>query len=394
MGRIRAALLVPSFFLSLLSYGFREDSASAESPIIQGVKTARPLRVRILLEERAASKPLVLRGSQLNVNEEPLQGSVLMCSYSSEWECHSTQKSGKKKIKKTFRGKISVRSSDEFLHIGKSFYRDNIVLVARKEKLLVINELDMESYLVGIVNSEITSKYPREAMKAQIVAARSYALACMRERKKLKRHYDLDSTEMDQVYKGAHVEDPMSHFVVRETRGEVLMSNKRIVKAFYHASSGGSLEMPSAVWGTIRPDENVYSLRDPGSRVDDDLKWRVSFGPWVGLRIPGLGLLRDMQVVELSPGERVKKVLLVGELNTKILRGSELRKLFGNRWLKSTLFKIEQKGTRWILEGKGFGHGVGMSQRGAKKLAKQGWSYDKILSAYYPGASLGKVAVD
>lgn len=73
--------------------------------------------------------------------------------------------------------------------------------------MLVINELDMESYLVGIVNSEISSKYPREAMKAQVVAARSYALASIRERKKTK-EYDLDSTEMDQVYKGAHVEDP------------------------------------------------------------------------------------------------------------------------------------------------------------------------------------------
>jgi stage II sporulation protein D len=196
---------------------------------------------------------------------------------------------------------------------------------------------------------------------------------------------------MDQVYKGAQVEDPMSHFVVQETKGEVLKFDNRIVKAYYHASSGGSLEKPSAVWGTVKADEDVYSLNDPASRLDDDLKWKISFGAWIGLKIPGLGLLRDMQIVEFSPSDRVKKILMIGEMDSKVIRGAELRKLFGGRWLKSTLFKIEQKGAKWILEGKGFGHGVGMSQRGAKKLAQKGWAYDKILSSYYPGATLGKM---
>lgn len=390
MGRNWAVLLVPSFFLFLLDYSVGEDLQSSESPVVQGVYIAQqPLRVRILLEERETSKPLTIRGSKLIINDVLQQASGLVCSYSSQWTCETKSK---KKIKK-FSGKIYVQSSDDFLTLGKSFYRDTIKLVPQGSKLLVINELDMESYLVGIINSEITSKYPREAMKAQVVAARSYALASMRDRRKSK-EYDLDSTEMDQVYKGAHVEDPMSHFVVHETRGEVLMNGSKIVKAFYHASSGGTLEKPSGVWGSRKADENVYSHRDPAADLDDDLKWSISFGPWIGLKIPGLGVLRDMQIVEQSAGERVKKILMIGELGTKIISGSELRRLFGNRWLKSTLFKVEQKGMRWILSGRGFGHGVGMSQRGAKKLAKKGWSYEKILSSYYPGATLGKVALE
>jgi stage II sporulation protein D len=323
------------------------------------------------------------------INDVLQQVSALVCSHSDEWTCVAKSK---KKIKK-FKGKTFISSSDDFLRIGKSFYRDTIKLVPQGKKLLVINELDMESYLVGIVNSEITSKYPREAMKAQVVAARSYALASMKDRKK-SREYDLDSTEMDQVYKGAHVEDPMSHFVVHETKGEVLMNGPRIVRAFYHASSGGTLEKPSSVWGSRKADENVYSYRDPAFDLDDDLKWTISFGPWIGFKIPGLGVLRDMQVIEHSAGDRVRKILMVGELGTKVITGAQLRRLFGSRWLKSTLFKVEQKGTRWILSGKGFGHGVGMSQRGAKKLAKKGWNYEKILASYYPGATLGKVSVE
>lgn len=103
---------------------------------------------------------------------------------------------------------------------------------------MVVNELDMESYLVGIVNSEISSKYPKEAIKAQVVAARSYALACLKERRPRQMEYDLDSTDMDQVYKGAHVEDAKSHFAVQETRGKVLLNSGKVVKAYYHASSG------------------------------------------------------------------------------------------------------------------------------------------------------------
>lgn len=389
MGRNWAALLVPSFFLFLLDYGVGEDLLN-ESPVVREVNTAQqPLRVRILLEEREPSKVLVIRGSKLIVNDNLQQASELVCKHSVKWLCETRSKNKKIKVKK-FSGNISIRSSDDFLRMGKAFYRDTLRLIPKKSKLQIINDLDMESYLVGIVNSEITSKYPREAMKAQIVAARSYALASMRDRKSI-RDYDLDSTEMDQVYKGAQVEDPMSHFVVHETRGEVLMNGSRIVQAFYHASSGGTLEKPSSVWGSRRADENVYSHRDPA--VDDDLKWTISFGPWLGLKIPGLGLLRDMQVLEYSAGDRVNKLLMVGELNSKVIKGAELRRLFGSRWVKSTLFKVEQKGSKWILAGKGFGHGVGMSQRGAKKLAKKGWTYDKILLAYYPGATLGKLEV-
>jgi len=358
--------------------------------MVREVHTAQqPLRVRILLEEREPSKALVIRGSKLILNDNLQQASELVCKFSEKWSCETRSKNKKIKVKK-FSGNIAIRSSDDFLRIGKAFYRDTLRLVPKKSKLQLINDLDMESYLVGIVNSEITSKYPREAMKAQIVAARSYALASIRDRKR-GRDYDLDSTEMDQVYKGAQVEDPMSHFVVHETRGEVLMNGPRIVQAFYHASSGGTLEKPSGVWGSRRADENVYSHRDPAN--DDDLKWTISFGPWLGLKIPGLGLLRDMQVLEYSAGDRVNKILMVGESNTKVMKGAELRRLFGNRWIKSTLFKVEQKGSKWVLDGRGFGHGVGMSQRGAKKLAKKGWTYDKILLAYYPGATLGKVAV-
>jgi stage II sporulation protein D len=354
--------------------------------MVQEVFFARPLRVRILLDERSLSQALTLRGDKLLVNGHPQQGSELNCKYASPkgWACKIGQKS--------FTGKIQLQSSEPFIYMDKAFYRDTLHLHPQGSKLLVINELDLESYLVGIVNSEISSKYPREAIKAQVIAARSYALARM-ERRKKSLPYDLDSTEMDQVYRGAQVEDAMSHFAVLETKGQVLVNNSKIVKAFYHASSGGALEKPDAVWGNSKfVDNDVYSTQAPIEAEDDSLKWSISFGPWIGLKVPSLGLLRDIKPIEYNPGGRVRRLLLIGDNGSQVIRASQMRQFFGTRWMKSTLFKIEQNGMKWTLRGKGFGHGVGMSQLGARKLAQKGWSYERILKAYYPGASLGVVS--
>ncbi len=384
MGRNWATLVVLSFFLTLLGHGEGDESLKGDSPVVQESKRALPLKVRILLEQREFFRPLSLRASELKVNGVALQGSELNCRFRDGWICQGKNK----KLK--FEGRIVVQSGEGFIHIGKAFYRDTIHLIpVRDRKLMIVNELDMESYLVGIVNSEISSKYPKEAIKAQVVAARSYALACLKERRARQMEYDLDSTDMDQVYKGAHVEDANSHFAVQETRGKVLLNSGKVVKAYYHASSGGTLERPETVWGSKNTLEgSIYSLRSPPEASDDRFRWKVSIGPWFGFKIPGLGALRDFQIVERTEGERVQKVYLVGDNGSRVLKGSEFRKLLGGRWIKSTLFDVEPKGSGWLLEGRGFGHGVGLSQMGARNLAEKGWNYKKILSAYYPGARI------
>ncbi len=354
--------------------------------MVRGVAIAQPLSIRILLEERPSSRPLTLRGEKISVNGDEGRDSELVCSWNEKWQC-------KTKSRKKIRGIVSLTSSDHFIHIGSAFYRNKIDLIPKGNKLLIVNELDLESYLVGIVNSEISSKYPREAIKAQIVAARSYAMACAADRRKRNLPYDLDTSEMDQVYKGAQVEDPMSHFAVLETKGEVLKWKGNILKAYYSASSGGMTERPEDVWGSsTQYERGAYdSSITPLEARDEDFSWRISFGPAIGFRIPGLGMLRDLQVVEKSDGERVRKLLLIGDQTSKILSGNALRKIFGARWLKSTLFQVDRKGNRWIIEGRGFGHGVGLSQIGARNLAKKGWNYKKILSAYYPASKIDKL---
>ena len=361
--------------------------------MVRGMSIAHPLSIRILLEERDASRPLNLRGELLSLNGDKGRDSELNCKFKDpSWICST------KSIKK-IKLPLSVSSDEGFVHMGKSFYRSKIELIPKGKKVLIINELDLESYLVGIVNSEISSKYPREAIKAQVVAARSYALACAADRRKRGSLYDLDSTEMDQVYKGAQVEDAMSHFAVRETRGEVLTWNNHVLKAYYHSSSGGSMELPEEVWGggsTVlkKYDHGAFALgMSPPESLDGDFYWKIVFGSALGLKINGLGFLRDIQIIERTPSERVRKVLLIGDMATKILTGPQLRKLFGGRWLKSTLFFIIKKGSRWVIEGRGFGHGVGLSQLGARNLAKKGWNYKKILNSYYPSSKLKRLAL-
>ena len=350
-----------------------------ESPVVSEEKFAQPPKVRVLLEQRDSSRLFALRGHPLTVNGKPLQDSELVCIYE---HCSAGAQ--------IFSLPLVVTSSDEFVHFGKAFYRERIHLIAHKSRTLIINELDVEAYLVGLVNSEISSRYPREAIKAQVIAARSYALAMQRDRRKNKSWlYDLDSTEMDQVYLGAQLEDAMSHFVVRETQGQVLTHQNKIVRAYYHASSGGSLERPSNVWNRGRSDDQIYSTRTPPESDDAGLKWKITFGPVVGKKIQGVGSLRGFTILEKnSNGDRIEKIKISGTEGFKVMRGAELRKLFGARWLKSTVFSIEQNGNLWTLNGLGFGHGVGLSQLGAKHLAQKGWSSEKILASYYPGAEI------
>lgn len=281
-----------------------------------------------------------------------------------------------------------------FANVNDFRFRGQVQLVRNGSKLILINHVDMEDYLVGLVNKEINSKFPSEAIKAQAIAARSYAVATVADRRKRPRLYDLLGTEVDQVYQGAAFEDKKARHLVNETKGEMLFANNDVLKAYYHAASGGHLEEPDSVWlDRANPVEMQAYVAKP-SPFDEKFAptpWSIQLSPSIGDRWPEVGRLTDLRVLERSRGQRVKKLLLVGRKGKKVIGGAEFRKMLGNRWLKSTLFSLRKQGQSWVVEGRGFGHGVGMSQMGAKYMAKNGQSAEDILNFYYPNAKLQKV---
>ena len=283
-----------------------------------------------------------------------------------------------------------------FLSVNSKSYRDAIELIPKENgKLSVVNVLKLEDYLVGVVNKEIRSDFPREAIKAQVVAARSYALATLADRRKNRiTLWDLQSNEMDQVYDGSDHEDARSHRFVKETIGEVLMNEGNVLRAYYHSSNGGFSEMPDNVWGDESGalDRGAFAARE--SNVDREktpAPWQIQLSPQLGEFIFGVGKIKDVQVISRTSGQRVKQLKIVGEEKSQILTGAEFRRKLGNRWLKSTLFWVSKRSGHFVIEGRGFGHGVGLSQLGARAMARLGKTYKDILKFYYPQAHISKL---
>jgi stage II sporulation protein D len=267
--------------------------------------------------------------------------------------------------------------------------------VQKGEKISIINELNLDRYLMGLLNKEMSSHYPEEALKAQAIAARSYALATIAEKKKnFKEDYFLQSTELDQVYEGVGFESAKSKKIVKETLGDVLFYKNNILKAYYHSSSGGSLEKPQNVWDSrgIKSDVGAYEVkRVPTEESTDESRWNIVISPWLGFRWNGLGKILDLQITEKTESGRVKKIFIQGEKGKVSVSGADFRKKLGNRWLKSTLFEIKKNKTSWLVEGRGFGHGVGMSQMGARRMANDGYKAKEILAFYYPNAEVKNI---
>lgn len=305
------------------------------------------------------------------------------------WECQSGSQ------KYVLNKPAVVTTQAGFLSVDDRMFRGALELHPHKQDLFLINLIEIDDYLAGLVNKEFRSSWPTEAVKAQVVAARSYALATAADRRSADHFFDLTNTEADQVYDGFIPEDGPAFRRVRETRNMVLTFEEQLLKAFYHASNGGHSELPNQVWGahTSRRDHYAYQARP--SPIDLEV---ASF-PW-NLRLSAatgglfaVGNLSRIQVLERSTGGRVQRIKLTGDLGEKTVTGFEFRSKLGNRLVKSTLFWPELNGNHWELKGRGFGHGVGLSQWGAKAMAERGSTMKEILKHYYPAASLRLIDV-
>jgi stage II sporulation protein D len=269
---------------------------------------------------------------------------------------------------------------DKIIGINSYYYRG--MLEINDEKWL-INILNLEDYLMGAVPSEMPPYYPLEALKAQAVSARTYVLA------NLKKHgnFDLCSSVHCQVYKGASYEREKSNIAVKETMGEVITYNGQIIKAFYHSSSGGITENSEDVWGGYYP--YLRSVKDVEELEKDTWSIFLSLND-IKNKLRNLNInIQDMFdiILEKSSTDRVKNVIIKTDNNEFVIKGTQWREIFN---LPSTLFKIDINNEGLYFYGRGKGHGVGLSQEGAKFLAEKGYNYKDIIKFYYQGVDIQK----
>ncbi len=275
--------------------------------------------------------------------------------------------------------KLEVIPEGEIFWWGKSPFRGRLRLVVRENKILPLNIVDIEDYLRGVVGEEMPYYWPEEALKAQSVVSRTYALYHLRHY----RPYDLSSTILHQKYGGIKSERETINRAVAKTRGEVLVRNGELIFSPFHACSGGFTEWGKEVWE--KAPSYLIGVPDPFCENSPYSYWtyritRRRLGEMLGVRV------KRVEIVEYTPSGRVRKI----KIGDRILRGEELRKILGYSHLRSTLFRVIE-GRWWIkFVGKGWGHGVGLCQWGARKMAEKGFSYQDILKFYFPYAHIEK----
>lgn len=340
------------------------------------------------------------------------------------------------------------------IDLGNRQYRGRIEIGRYgKTTLTAVNILYIESYLYGVVSSEIPSSWPEEAQKAQAVCARSYALTKTgySADSSLTASYKLDDTTSSQVYGGYLAETAASRKAVDATKGEVLFYNGNIIPAYFFSTSGGRTEDAADVWGNSVP--YLKGVPDPYEYSPAKEPWIVTYTTsGIAARLSkyqlGVGTISKIYPAITTASGRVYELRVLGSSGTSAIQAGSIREVLG---LYSTKFKLIQYGdipdrasvrsasgtknvrignsyvlsaegiskvpalSQYVVQGKGnwsnypvaapsergvyyfagmgYGHGVGLSQSGARGMAEEGFSYRKILAHYYTGCNIKAVGV-
>lgn len=296
---------------------------------------------------------------------------------------------------------------------GRS-YTGSLEIISDENGLYVVNNLPFEKYIEGVVASEVGKDREIEAVKAQAVISRTYAI--FNKTINTEKSFHLTSSVLHQLYKRDNA-DPLITQAVQATEKEVLTYEGKPINALYHATCKGKTELPEEVWVESYPYMKSVECNGVNAPYEN---WQKKFSfEEIGKSI-GIKGIRDISIAAYTSTGRVKTLKITiaeanendpalpsgskeggpedrsleqadkgvpSELTTEI-RATELRRKLGYKELPSTDFSITTSGAEVFFDGKGYGHGVGLSQWGAFEMAKQGKSYREILAHYYPGTTI------
>ncbi len=270
------------------------------------------------------------------------------------------------------------------------------VRILRKGKTLsVVNQVDLEEYVKGVVPSEVSSAWHPEMLKVQAVAARTYAL--YNKMLSAAREYDVVATVQDQVYRGRSGVDSRVEEAVEGTRGIVVTYQQAPIYAAFSSTAAGPTEDAVNVW----VNKDLPYLKGVECPFDLDspyYQWKASVKMEQlerNLRQQGfaVGTIATITPIAYSRAGRVARLRILHSGGEVVLRGEDLRKAVGYTVIPSTQFEVESVGADVTFAGYGAGHAVGLCQWGAKELAELGYSYASILRYYYPGTDLQNAAL-
>ena len=308
------------------------------------------------------------------------------------WQEVTADRSGGLKIGKTLIPSdfavLEPMTSAALILINARPYRDSMILRRTpKGHLTLINRLDLEEYLVGALNSEVSAGWPMEALKAHAVVSRTMTAHRIWIRKG--QEFDMTADVSTHLYHGVAAERGRTRQAVEETRGQVLAYDGELFSATFHANCGGHTENVAELWEVKQRIPPLHGVPDPHCKNLKHYRWsqEVSAGEFkqlLGPEAAQTGEIQAAEIVDRNESGRVRSIRLIGSKGTTTLTGRRFRELLGANRLRSLNFTIHVEPGRISLAGFGWGHGVGLCQWGAFGMARQGRTMDEILSFYFP----------
>ena len=303
-----------------------------------------------------------------------------------------------------------IPNDGEVLFYNQKSYKGSIRVVPFGNYIDIINFVDIENYLKGVIAREMplgNGNENFEALKAFAICARTYALKKINNGNSL---FDIFADTRDQVYGGEFAEQSLSNKAVDETEGIILLYNNEPATVYYHSTCGGVSESVENVFPQL-PLPYLISIKDgtdPYCKISPLYEWEEVYSESQLIdQLYNAGLIdkksysiEEIKVISRFESGRVHdlQILLSGKEGNKELHlygndiRSQIRTQKNGRMLWSTLFTIERKSDGDIVfKGKGYGHGVGLCQWGAIGQSQNGIDYKRILEHYFPGTELGRV---
>lgn len=365
--------------------------------------------VRVLVNENPDNLSLVVKdkiylSDESGIIAEVKSGNVLNFSLSDE------------NIKLVIEGRsfvsniffIESATDNKILQVDEKKYRGKLKVSNLNNEIKIVNELKIEDYVKGVMTREMPVGKGNDnynALKAFSICIRTYAFNRMAQRRDL---FDLFPDTRDQVYGGVIAETEYTNQIVDETAGQILSYDDKPAQMFYHSTCGGFTEDVQNIFnsGPIPYLISISDGNDPYCKISPRYEWSEKYSEALFInRLFAAGLLdnSDYSIKNISVESRFEsgrvnelKINLIntaGQVKNISLFSNNIRSVIktadGNSILRSTMFNISLDSKKNVLiDGKGFGHGVGMCQWGAIGQSKQGISYKEILNHYYPGTKI------
>ncbi|MCX8042767.1 MAG: SpoIID/LytB domain-containing protein [Desulfobacterota bacterium] len=348
-----------------------------------------PTDIRVLIEE--TRDPLVIRAPTQMIVATDAGTPVLLVPEQSDLIIRSDNGSLDVNTQRAPHRLTITSASGTDLFVNGRRYCGVLQVHADNQTILLINKVPLEQYLEGVLPFEIFPSWPEQALQAQAIASRTYALYHM-----IKRNadpFDVYATTSSQMYGGCTNTSSRIKTAVAATRGMVLTYDSRIILALFHANSGGMTADVQHLWGFQTP--SLAAVPDPFSEHHIGDQWETTITACDirnRLQAVGLQLHEDFTVVPVQR-DMTGRVAVVKILQQQsfFLTGNSFRLLIGASQIKSTRFSVTKKKTSFVFSGRGYGHGAGMSQWGAYEMARRGYDAKQILRFYYPTATLSVV---